>query len=164
MDKAQVREILIRQPLLAINIPSFWSADAEELIMGTAAQESNLFNFVKQVSLYYSYIGTEGGFGPFQMEKITFDDLWARLIKGKELEDKIMATCNLCHSPTVIQLMTHLDLAVIMCRVKYLSIEEPLPQASDIPRIAAYWKKYYNTPQGAGTEQEFISNYHRYVK
>lgn len=53
----------------------------------------------------------------------------------------------------------------VLCRFKYYSISEPLPSdPNDLVALARYWKKYYNTHLGKGTEEEFIKNYNRYVK
>lgn len=38
-----------------------------------------------------------------------------------------------------------------------------LPASEDIAGLATYWKQYYNTPQGKGTEAEFIKNCERSV-
>ena len=50
-----------------------------------------------------------------------------------------------------------------MCRVHYYRVSEALPEENDIEGMARYWKKYYNTPLGAGTEEEFIHNYKEYM-
>jgi hypothetical protein len=51
-------------------------------------------------------------------------------------------------------------LAICMCRVKYFQVKEGLP--SDLEGWARYWKKYYNTPLGKGTEEDFIRDYKEY--
>jgi hypothetical protein len=35
----------------------------------------------------------------------------------------------------------------------------PIPERGDIPGMAAYWKKYYNTEQGAGSPAQFVANW-----
>jgi hypothetical protein len=50
-----------------------------------------------------------------------------------------------------------------MCRIHYLRVKESIPPADDVTSLAQYWKKYYNTSSGSGNEQEFISNYRKYV-
>ena len=61
------------------------------------------------------------------------------------------------------QMVWNLAYATAMARVKYYRDSEPLPDASDIPALAAYWKRVFNTPLGKGTEEEFINNYNRFV-
>ena len=59
-------------------------------------------------------------------------------------------------------LATDLAYAAAMCRIHYYRDKEPLPNAGDISRQAEYWKRVYNTPAGAGTEAEYLANWHRY--
>ena len=40
-----------------------------------------------------------------------------------------------------------------MARLKYWRVSQPLPETLD--GMARYWKTYYNTPKGAGTEDKF---------
>ena len=61
--------------------------------------------------------------------------------------------------PQPARMATDLALATIMCRLYYSRIKEPLPRAGDLPAMAAYYKRYYNTPKGKATEQQFIDNY-----
>jgi hypothetical protein len=48
-----------------------------------------------------------------------------------------------------------------MARVHYLRRPEPIP--TDLTGQAEYWKKWYNTYLGAGTVEEYIENYKKYV-
>ena len=43
-----------------------------------------------------------------------------------------------------------------MARLVYRRRPEPLPPASDIPALAAYWKAHFNTVAGKGTATKFI--------
>lgn len=58
----------------------------------------------------------------------------------------------------------NLRFAAAMCRAHYSRVKEPLPDANDLFELGRYWKKYYNTEKGAGTVDEFVSNYLRYIK
>ena len=60
------------------------------------------------------------------------------------------------------QLVYDLKFATILCRVFYWRFEEPLPHHNDVEGLAKYWKKYYNTQLGSGTEEEFEENFVRY--
>jgi hypothetical protein len=42
-----------------------------------------------------------------------------------------------------------------------MRVAAPIP--TDPKEIAAYWKLYYNMPLGAGTVEEFIANWNRYL-
>ena len=48
-----------------------------------------------------------------------------------------------------------------MARIHYLRVPEKLPD--NLIGYSRYWKKYYNTEQGKGTEEEFVKNYNMYI-
>ena len=121
------------------------SPAAVNLILGTAAQESAFGTFLIQE-------GGGPGRGPFQMEAETFN--WLREKFSQKPWGFSIRKCD--------DLVYDLRLAIITCRVRYYVVPEPLPEADDLPGLAAYWKIHYNCG-GKGTEAEFISNYHRYV-
>jgi len=41
-------------------------------------------------------------------------------------------------------------------------VPAPLPDAGDLGGLARYWKRYFNTPKGAGTAAGFIESYRRF--
>jgi hypothetical protein len=131
-----------------------YSEEACLLVVGTAIQESRL-HYLKQIP---SGIAK----GVCQMEEATHDDIWDNFLAYKpEIKAKVMGLAN----PTmdlVDQLKGNLYYSVAMCRIHYYRVSEALP--SDLKGMAKYWKKYYNTPLGAGTEEEFIHNYEKAVK
>jgi hypothetical protein len=54
--------------------------------------------------------------------------------------------------------------AAAMCRVHYWRMgqivgQKPLPAAGDLAGMAAYWKRFYNTPAGGGNVGEFIATW-----
>ena len=53
--------------------------------------------------------------------------------------------------------------AAAVCRVLYFRAPDPLPDAGDLDGLAKYWKRFFNTRDGAGTVAEFVSDYRRYV-
>jgi len=121
------------------------SAVAVKLLMGTAAQESQLGRYLHQM-------GKGPAVGAFQMEPLTFKDLQDRF--GKKFPMIVMRKAE--------EMEWDLRLAIVMARIKYYSIPHALP-ADTLTEVAAYWKRWYNTPKGKGTEQEFVDNYIRYV-
>lgn len=145
MDIKQFRDHIVVPALQQINS---YSLNAEQLVMGTAMAESKL-RYVKQV-----------GRGParsfFQMEPVTHDDIWSRFLSKKmmllnDLKPLIIRDMDL-HD----QLYGNLFYGAAMCRIFYLRFREPLPDIDDWPGMARYWKKYYNTHLGAGTERGFL--------
>jgi hypothetical protein len=59
-------------------------------------------------------------------------------------------------------LRRNLAYAIVMARVHYLRVPSPLPDATDVPALAAYWKKHYNTHLGSGTVVKAIKKYERF--
>lgn len=152
IDKDQLRELIIRPTLEELDM---WSPAAEDLLMGTAAQESRLGTYVKQY-------GAGPALGIYQMEPLTHKDIWVNYLSYREeisskLYQMIMTETTI---PDDRHLVVNLEYATAMARVQYLRVPESLPKQGDIKGYAKYWKQYYNTPLGAGTVNEFVENYH----
>ncbi len=144
LDVEQFQKIIVRPTL---NYLGFGGAAAEQLLIGTALTESRL-QYLKQ------------RFGPargvFQMEPATHDDIWENYLKHKdEIREKICTL--LTQQNPVDQLYGNLAYACAMARIHYLRIPEKLPQSKDLPAMAKYWKKYYNTHLGKGETSHFTS-------
>lgn len=147
MDRKQLSE-LIETVLTGLGL---YSQAAMVLLLGTAAQESRLGTYIKQV-------GNGPALGIFQMEPATEQDIWRNYLDyHPELAEKIKAVTGV-RGPGG-QLYFNLAYQVAMARVHYLRVSAPLPPADDLPALARYWKKYYNTALGAGTVEEFKRNY-----
>lgn len=117
------------------------------MLVGTACVESDCGKFIKQVK--------GPACGIFQIEPNTAKDIINNYINyRKNLKDihnklyNIYLTLeeNLCYN---------LAYSIFMCRVFYLRIKEPIPES--VEDQAKYWKKYYNTYLGKGTEQLYIN-------
>ena len=142
---------LVNDTLQEINL---YSDDASNLILGTISQES-------AYGFYRKQLGGGPALGICQMEPNTFNDIVFNFLHYKvDLANLILMVCGLT-SFHADDLVTNDKLAVSMCRVHYLRVKAKIP--SDLPGYAAYYKKYYNTPLGAATEEEFIENYNKYV-
>lgn len=145
MDLKQFRDLIVRPALQQIN---YYSLEAEQLVMATAMAESKI-HYVHQV-----------GGGParsfFQIEPATHDDIWARFISRKMLLLNDLKPLIIRDMDLLDQLHGNLFYSAAMCRIFYLRIREPLPKAYDWHGMARYWKKYYNTRLGKGTEQGFL--------
>jgi len=131
-----------------------YSIQAENLILGTGAHESMGWTKRKQM-------GGGPALGLFQMEPNTFNDIVNNYLRyHPNIVEKIkqIAKTNVLSS---VDLINNDKLAICMCRVHYLRVPEPIP--NDLSGWAKYWKKWYNTAKGRGTEQEFIKNYKRYI-
>lgn len=147
MDTQQLRELIIEPTLKEIGL---YSEQAVKLLLGTAAQESHMGKYIMQV-------GGGPAMGIYQMEPATHDDIWDNYLKYKgELAEKIGRLSPECEASDMIH---NLKYATAMARLQYYRFPESLPDSQE--GMAALWKKRYNTPLGAGTEQEFLHNYER---
>ncbi|BBA32644.1 uncharacterized protein sS8_0679 [Methylocaldum marinum] len=146
-------EDVIRPTLMGINKHSIV---AEQLLLGTAIQESRL--------KYLNQLGGGPALGYFQMEPNTHDDIWKNYLAYRNhLAAKVCAvgeisTTNL---PDSTILASNHRYAAAMARVHYLRVPATLPLAGDINAIAGYWKQHYNTYGGKGTIDEFVINWQK---
>jgi len=154
MDGNQLKKYIIRPALESIEM---WSQVAEALIAGTAAQESHL--------QYIHQFGAGPALGLFQMEPATHDDIWTNYLQYRqELAASIRKAISYNGGqPSAERMMWDFRYAAIMCRVHYRRVPKPLPDEHDIHGLAAYWKEFFNTPQGAGTVDEFVANYGKWL-
>ncbi len=139
--------LMVREALQAVGL---WHVAIENLLVGTALQESNLY-YLKQVG------GPALGF--YQIEPATY--AWIKeKIKEHILCRNIIAKCNLACIPEDPDILGwHLRFAIIVARFRYLVIPDPLPLADDLEGLARYWKRFYNTANGDGTARQFMENY-----
>lgn len=150
MNKDEWRRLMI----VTLKETGLHSTDAVELIMGTFAQESN-FKYTRQ-------LGGGPALGYGQMEPATFNDIVMKYLRHKpDLMGKIMKACGIVTFEPA-QLLDNKKLMISMTRVHYLRRPEPLPSSQDIEAMGKYWKKWYNTPLGKGTVEEFVENYKKY--
>lgn len=127
------------------------------LLVGTAAAESHL-EIRRQ-------IGGGPARGLWQMEPATAHDIFENyLIHRPDRYAKLMALMISMSevpiwTPALIDLEMHLEhndiFACAMCRIHYLRVPEPIPET--VEQHAKYWKQYYNTPLGAGTQGHYVS-------
>jgi hypothetical protein len=147
MNLHQLRIFVIRPTLNRI---SLGSPAAENLIVGTGLVESR-YEYVDQVTnANPDILGPAVGF--FQMEKATHDWLYG-VFRNK------LAPLIASWPPPFEQMATNVAYAVGMCRMRYFVDPKPLPEADDIPALAAYWKRIYNTELGKGDPAEFVRRY-----
>lgn len=151
---AQALRLFTRSTLLLLG-GRMWSQEAEELLMGTCAQESHLGTYRRQ-------IGDGPARGIFQIEPETERSLWEDYLNFRPA--LAVAVANICgvKGPDVWALEKNLSYQIIMCRLRYYAwVKAPIP--GTLNTQAAYWKEHYNTSEGAGKVEEYISNYRRFL-
>jgi hypothetical protein len=140
---------------------------AEDLLLGTAAQESDLGFMLAQV-------GGGPGNGIYQMEGATHRSLWRHYLSKPDkarLKEILLAmvpasAVRVEDGYTYVddaQLIVNLEYATAMARVKYWPVKAPLPAPGDLHGLAAYYKAHYNTASGAATPQEFVDSWNKFV-
>ena len=152
LDKEQFQD-LIERKLKAINMHS---GAAVHLLLGTAAQESEFGTYLKQV-------GGGPALGAFQMEPDTERDIWICYLGFREDLAQTVWLATGVSGSNFRALEYNLAYQIVMARIHYRRIPEPLPPYNDIKALARYWKQHYNTPAGKGTEDEFVKKYQKYV-
>ena len=150
-----------------------YSRDAEELLMLTAACESNLGHYFKQLN-------NGPALGIFQCEPNTLE--WASVelekralgkIRNKKLysvRDRLMEVQSMaCYGRYAkhceLELLGSIESQILYARLIYLfKTPKAIPPHDDIELLARYWKRYWNSELGAGTIEGAIEKYNKYVK
>lgn len=132
-----------------------WSIQAEELLLGTCAQESHLGRYRKQ-------LGGGPGTGIYQIEPLTEQSLWRDYLDYRPAMATAVTLITGVKGPGNYHLENNLAYQHIMCRLRYFAwVEEPIP--TTLNAQAFYWKDHYNTKYGAGKPEEYVSNYRRFI-
>lgn len=117
--------------------------------------------------IYYTGLAESGyrvteqhGGGPalgyWQMEPATHDDIWDNFLRYRQsLRNDVQALARASRSVADDLRDNHMY-ACAMCRVHYMRVSDPLPDAGDLEAMASYWKEFYNTFQGKGTINHFL--------
>lgn len=152
LDVRHVLEYVVRPAIRPLG-PAYATTAAEQIVLGTAAQESG-FRYLRQV-------GGGPALGLWQMEPATFRWLRDQFAPNHGLSG---AVNKFAHStPEDVELMWNLRLAAAYCRLRYIADPEPLPAAGDTARQAAYWKRVYNSVVGAGTAEQYLQSWARLI-
>lgn len=151
---AQLLDVVIRP---ALKLIGKHSESAEQLLLGTAIQESRL--------KYRRQLGNGPARGIFQMEPATHNDIWLNYLKYHPvLGDLIASLLTRKDADKVAELETNDAYACAMARMVYARAKPALPNPGDIHGHAAYWKQHYNTPLGKGTPEEFVLHWEEAMK
>jgi len=151
-DREQFEDLIVR----VLKEMNAHSDAAVNLLLGTAAQESGFGTYLRQ-------IGSGVARGVFQMEPVTEFDIWSNFLRYKIELKSMITNVSKQFEPSVLALESNIAYQIAMARCHYLRVPEVLPSASDVPGMAEYWKRYWNTERGKGTVDEFIINYNRFV-
>ena len=97
--------------------------------------------------------------GPFQVTKLALDEVKKRvnytgMKKNIAKIKQHKRFKNVDFSKIDVDDLKDPYINAVIARLYYTTFTEPVPDS--LPKQAAYWKKYYNTPAGAGTAKHFI--------
>jgi hypothetical protein len=143
-DAKQFRELIT----VVLQEANLYSPDAVELLMMTAAVESRMGTYLRQIR--------GPARGVFQMEPSTEADLWKHYLAYKDATAEAIKRYDTAGTDDI---YWNLAYQILMARVHYLRVKEPLPSRYDLQAMAAFWKKYYNTHLGKGTPEKAIQAY-----
>lgn len=153
IDPKQFRELVVRPTLqyLGDTRPAM-----ENLLIGTACQESGL--------KYLHQLGAGPALGVYQVEPATHRDQWDNYLQYHPGVHDFILKLAAIHStasgiPHENELVGNLPYATAIAWCKYRRAPGALPDAENLYGLANYWKRYYNTAQGAGMVDQWVSNY-----
>ena len=128
--KNQLRDLIVRT---LVKVPEFYSDEAVEILMMTAAAESDLGTYLTQV---------EGpALGLMQVEPETMRDNYGRFLYFRDrLKEDIRLACGVDKFDED-ALEYNMAFNILMARLKYWRSPGPLP--SDLEGMAKYHEKYY---------------------
>lgn len=165
LNVEEFRTLVVRPTIAGLDMHS---QAAENLLVGTAVQESGLRHLIQR--------GGGPALGLYQMEPATYRDIFDYIErKGQTFINRIFLGAGAqsyerysmesfrSGRETPMDMTWNLRFATVMARVHYWRVSEPLPDADDIEGLGRYWKQYYNTPQGHGTVDQFVENYQTHV-
>lgn len=152
LDARQLLEYVVRPALRAFG-PGYSTISAEQLVLGTAAQESGL--------RYLRQVGGGPALGLWQMEPATFRWLRDQFAPQKGLSAAANKFTD--GQPEDAGLLWNLRLGAAYCRLRYVPDPRPLPPAGDTLGQASYWKRVYNTTAGAGQVDQYLQAWERLV-
>jgi len=131
INTAQLRRHIIRPVLEALEPMIPYSRAAENLLLGTAAQESHMGRYLKQIR------GPARGI--YQMEPGTYGDIWRNFLSYHPEIGKVVYFFMFRRYGDVDQLAGNLYLATAMARIHYFRVKERLPKTDDALRLGEYW-------------------------
>jgi hypothetical protein len=144
---------LIKQTLTPLGL---YSANAEELLLATCANESDFGQHRVQ-----SGNPADGALGIFQMEPSDHDDIYANYLQyHSTLESQIKQLSSTCTASDLVNNDTY---AIALARVHYARCPGNLPDPASLDGLWAYYRNFYNTPEGAAIQSQFMEKYKLYV-
>ncbi len=160
IDPEHFRMDVVRPTLRELEPFIPYSEAAEEILMGTAVQESRL--------TYLHQIGGGPARGVYQIEPNTHRDIYENFLRFNQPFQATVRQLAGTHAAVTDQgmneqLATNLAYATAIARIQYFRAPEALPDPEDVEGMATLWKLRFNTPLGRGEPAEFVQNYQKHI-
>ncbi len=151
----ELRQFVVRPTLKQLRA---WSPGMEALLLGTAAQESELGFHLKQ--------GRRHGMGIFQILPSTHRQIWDKyLINFPPLASKVRGLASqrdfLQHPHA--ELATNLRYATAIAWLVYRAAGVDHVESDNLPKMAKLWKKHFHHGPSARL-RDFVDSYSKLVK
>lgn len=124
--------------------------EAEQLLALTCGIESGWGRHLRQRTIS----GPGPALGAFQMEPATHADILGNFLATRDSLERAVKATGRVRNLHERHLTYNLRYAATMTRIHYFRVPKGLPKMGDHIALGAYWKKYYNTPRGAGTVEK----------
>ncbi len=153
----ELRGLVIRPVLQQLGEEGENVKAAENLLLGTAAQESGLGLHLK--------LSTSRGLGIYQITPQTHNNIWDRyLVDNPNLASKVRGLASqrefLCHPHA--ELATNLSYATAIAWMVYRRVDKPLPDAEDILALGKFWARHFHH-RPVSQAENFCRHYEQYV-
>ena len=135
-----------------------------DLLFGTGAVESGCYKWSRQRGKELK--SNEGAFSFWQVEidsiKASLEYARSKPALMRRVQNWLPRTIELEFAFSTAEEIAHEsvfspELGVLLCRLHYLRVKEKVPET--IEEQACYWKKYYNTDEGKGKPEQYISSW-----
>lgn len=121
---------------------------ARDLLVATAAQESNLGTYLHQQ-------GAGPALGVFQIERRSLQDLFDGFISRQGKLAGLISAISIPATFPADQIIFDLRFAAVIARLFYFRVREPMPTQVTMDNLWHYYKTHYNTGAGAATRGTF---------
>lgn len=150
LNRDQFRGLIER---ITSGLPFETNRHAVDLLLGTAAQESEFGHYLRQ-------LGNGPARGFFQMEPATEEDIWNNYLAFRP---PLRSAVYLITGRSGPGPWLEWDVAyqIVMARLQYRRAPGAVPET--LQGQAEYWKDFYNTAGGKGTVSEYLENWELYV-
>lgn len=153
----ELRTLVIRPTLDQLGVNGDRSNVAENLLLGTAAQESGLGFHLK--------VNRSQGLGIYRISPRTHLNIWDKyLVNEPDLASAIrgLASQHEFLTNPHAELATNLRYSTAIAWMIYRRADKDLPPANDPQGLGEYWARHYHHKSKASAE-EFVRNYKRFV-